>query len=246
MIEVRGLGVDVGGRALLRALSFTLQAGGITAVLGPNGRGKTTLLRTLLGLHPVSVGAATLAGHAAYVPQQTETLFAYDVLTMVTLGRARHLRWFATPGKRDLAIARRCLDVFHLGHLAQRPFSALSGGERQLVIIARAMASESPILVLDEPASALDLFNQDLVLSALRQLAREQGITIVFSTHHPQHAQHIADHVLLLHPDAQSAFGRTDEMCTDAQLSRLYRLPVHVARIAYGDGQLDCAIPIFR
>ncbi|WP_454690609.1 ABC transporter ATP-binding protein [Achromobacter aloeverae] len=245
MIELDRLSIQAGGRRLLSDLSLRVPAGAILAVLGPNGRGKTTLLRTMLNLHKPAGGAVRLGGHAAYVPQQTGVPFDYDVLSMVCMGRARRLRWYASPGARDLEIARACLDAVRLGHLAGRPFLALSGGERQLVCIARALAGDSPIIVLDEPAAALDLHNQDLILALLRRLAREQGLTVVFSTHQPQHAQHIADQTLLMHADACES-GPTATMCVDERLSRLYRLPVRVVSQPGPHGEARGVIPLFR
>lgn len=246
MMEVRNLAVQAGGRILLEQLGFHLGAGQIMAVLGPNGRGKTTLLRTLLGHQRAAAGQVILGGHAAYVPQQTDALFPYDVLSMVTMGRARHLRWYASPGPRDWALARRSLQAVQLGHLAERSFHALSGGQRQLVCIAQALASESPILLLDEPMAALDLHNQDIVLDILRRLANEQGLAIVFSTHQPQHALHIAGQTLLMHPDACEV-GATAAMCTDARLSRMYQLPVRTCQVQAEEGRsVSGVVPLFR
>lgn len=245
MLELKQLAVQAGGRLLLSDLSLHVPAGQILAVLGPNGRGKTTLLRTVLGLQAPAAGQVCLQGHAAYVPQRSDALFAYDVLTMVGMGRARHVRWYASPGPRDWAIARDCLNAVGLAHLADRPFHALSGGEQQLACIARAMASASPIIVLDEPAAALDLRNQDLILTLLRRLAREEGLTVVLSTHQPQHAQHIADQTLLMHPDACEV-GPTPSMCVDERLSRLYGLPVRVATVQSASGPIQGVIPVFR
>jgi iron complex transport system ATP-binding protein len=245
MVEVSNLEFAAGGKTLCRRLSFSLPRGSIMAVLGPNGRGKTTLLRTLLGAHRASAGSVRFDAHAAYVPQHNDTMFSYNVLTMVTLGRSRHLRWYQSPGRHDIDVAHSCLDIFQLAHLAEKPFNTLSGGEKQLVTIAQAIASDSPVLILDEPASALDLRNQNIVLSALRRLAQERSITIIFTTHHPQHAQHIADYTLLLFQEAESAFDRTPGVCTDAYLTRLYGLPVRVASLVQDNRQIDCAIPVF-
>lgn len=245
MLELDHLAVQAGGRQLLSGLSLHLPAGKILAVLGPNGRGKTTLLKTILGLQAPAAGTVRLRGHAAYVPQLSDALFAYDVLAMVTMGRARHLRWYASPGVRDREIARECLRAVRLEHLADRPFQALSGGEQQLACIARAMASASPLIILDEPSAALDLHNQDIILSLLRRLAREQGLTVVFSTHQPQHAQHIADQTLLMHTDACDV-GPTADMCVDERLSRLYQLPVRVTTLHSESGDIRGVIPLFR
>lgn len=245
MIEVDDLAVHAGGRILFDGLSLRVPAGEILAVLGPNGRGKTTFLRTVLALQEPAGGGVRLHGHAAYVPQQTDAPFSYDVLTMVGMGRARHLPWYATPGTSDLNIARACLRSVELEYLASRPFCTLSGGQRQLVCIARAMASESPIMLLDEPTAALDLRNQDLVLAVLRRMAKERGLAVVFSTHQPQHAQHIADQTLLMHEEACEV-GTTATMCTDERLSRLYRLPVRVTSLHCEGREVFGVVPLFR
>lgn len=245
MIELRDVAVRAGTRTLVTGLTLDVAAGEILAVLGPNGRGKTTLLRTILGLQPAASGTVRLGGHAAYVPQQADTMFAYDVLTVVTMGRARHLRWYATPGKADVAIARDALDAVGLAHLASRPYRALSGGERQLVSIARAIASDSQMMLLDEPAAALDLHNQDMILSVLQSLAGKHHLAVMFTTHHPQHAQHIAHQTLLMHTDGCEV-GLTAQMCTDAGLSRLYGMPVKTLSMHDNGRDLLGVMPLFR
>lgn len=247
MIDVRNLEVRVAGtgRVLLSGLDLALEAGEIMAVLGPNGRGKTTMLRTLLGLLPARQGVIRLAGHAAYVPQQGDSLFPYSVLDMVTMGRARHLRWWQSPGQRDFGRARDCLRAVGMEALAAQRFHELSGGQRQLVHLARAMASASPIIVLDEPMAALDLHNQDLVLGILRRLAREQGLCIVFSTHNPQHALHIADQTLLMYPEGCEA-GATAQVCEAQRLGRVYQMPVALGSAMAADGRrVSGVIPLF-
>lgn len=248
MIEIRNLTVRAGGhgRTLLTGLSLDLQAGQIMAVLGPNGRGKTTLLRTMLGLLPSPQGQVRLTGHAAYVPQQAEAMFPYTVLSMVTMGRARHLRWWQSPSMADTQSALSSLRAVQLEHLAEQSFQALSGGQKQLVYIARAIASDSPIVVLDEPMSALDLRNQNLILGILRQLANRHRLCIVFSTHQPQHALHIADHTLLLYPDAYET-GETAQVCNAASLGRMYQVPVELAHVRGNDGRdIVGVVPLFE
>jgi iron complex transport system ATP-binding protein len=244
MLEAQHLSIGYEGRTLAQDLDFSVFAGEIVAVLGPNGRGKTTLLRTLLGLLPAQAGHIQREGAYAYVPQQQAVPFAYDVLNIVTMGRARHLKWYQSPAAADYEIARACLDEVQLGHLADRSFSTLSGGQQQLVTMARALASESPLLVLDEPTAALDLRNQDVVLQVLDRLRHSRNLAIVFTTHQPQHALHIADKTLLMHTDG-CTFGTTAQMCTSAQLSHLYGLAIQVCAVAGGAcGRLG-AVPMY-
>ena len=245
MINVSRLSLSHGGKVLFKDLSFHLGKGQIAAIMGTNGRGKTTLLRAILGLIPSQQGDTCLSAEVAYVPQQESITFPYTVRTMVMLGRVRHMRWYASPGIVDRDITQSCLELMGLLPLADKPFDQLSGGERQLVCIARALASEPEIIILDEPASALDLSNQDRVLSTLRALSTRQGITVLFTTHSPQHAQHIADNTLLLYPEGEYLYGPSGEILTDEPLTRLYTLPIHVAKVNYQQRVLEPIIPIF-
>lgn len=246
MIRVHQLGFAAGKRQLFHDLSFSLPAGGIGAILGPNGRGKTTLLRLLLGLQKGSTGDIRLNAPVAYVPQLDGSLFSYSVRTMVTLGRVRHLPWYASPSSRDHQIVARCLDDMGLRNLAEQPFNRLSGGEKQMVMIARALAAEPEILILDEPTSALDLTNQDSVLSALRALAAVHRITVLFTSHYPQHALHIADRALLLFADGSHQYGHCDSVITEESLEKLYRIPVSLTLATRHNRQTRGVTPIFR
>lgn len=244
MLEAHQLTIGYPGKVLAQGVDFSVFPGEIAAVLGPNGRGKTTLIRTLLGLLPAQAGVVQRTGHYAYVPQQHPVPFGYDVLSLVTMGRARHLKWYQGPGKADFALARACLDEVQLADLADRSYATLSGGQQQLVAMARALASESPLIVLDEPTAALDLRNQDLVLSVLHRLRGKRQLAIVFTTHQPQHALHLADKTLLMFPDA-CAFGPTAQMCTGPRLSALYELPIHVAQFQREERTLTGAMPVY-
>lgn len=248
MIRVDRLAVRIGatGRLLVDQLDLHLNTGQVMAVLGPNGRGKTTLLRTLLGLLPVAAGQVHLGGHTAYVPQQMESMFPYTVLNMVMMGRARHLRWWQSPKSDDLDAALASLEEVELSALAQQSFHALSGGQKQLVYIARAIASASPIVVLDEPMAALDLRNQNLILRILQRLAQQKKLCIVFSTHQPQHALQVADQTLLMYPEGCEV-GSTAQMCQAERLSRVYQLPVNVVTTKRANGSaVTGIIPLFE
>ena len=175
------------GAWVFRRHSFAVGPGDVWAVLGPNGRGKTTLLKCLLGLLQPAEGAVCVSTRPAHVPQQHRLAFDYTVLDVVLMGRARHIGTFSGPSAEDLEAAREALGRVGMHAFADRWLSQLSGGERQLVMIARALASESDILILDEPASSLDLSNQKRILALLTDLAA-QGLSIVFTTHDPHHA----------------------------------------------------------
>ena len=184
MIEVQNLGFHYGKTWIFRDISFSLPAGKIAAILGPNGQGKTTLLKSVVGLLKPATGSAKISGRLGYVAQRTEIAFSYKVIDIVVMGRAAHVGMFKAPGSKDYEHARNALARLRLEHLAEKQFNLLSGGERQLVMIARALASECQVLILDEPASALDFRNQDLVLSTLRELAKELGLSILLSLIH--------------------------------------------------------------
>lgn len=245
MIQVEKLSYRLGHRQLFSDLSFHLPAGRICAILGPNGRGKTTLLRLLLGIQKGATGDIRLNAPVAYVPQLDGSFFSYSVRTMVTLGRVRHLPWYASPSVHDHRIVMRCLEYLGLSRFADHPFNRLSGGEKQMVMIARALAAEPKILMLDEPTSALDLTNQDCVLSALRELAADHHMTLLFSSHYPQHALHIADRALLLFADGGYQFGRCGEVLTEAGLAQLYQIPVALTSVTRGNRHTRGVTPLF-
>jgi iron complex transport system ATP-binding protein len=152
------------------------------------------------------------------------------------MGRARHVGLFSNPTADDRARARDALGLVGLAAFSERPIGTLSGGERQLALIARALTSEADILLLDEPASALDFHNQAILLSTLRRLSSERSLTIVMTTHEPTHALEIADRAILLHGSGQSEEGPVDSMCTDSRLSQLYGISMR--RLDYRAGTI--------
>lgn len=221
------------GRWLFRAVSLSVLPGEVTAVLGPNGRGKTTLLRCAAGLLEPLEGAVRRHRPAGYVPQAAGVGFGFTVFDMVLMGRARHISAYATPSRRDRTEAAAALDRVGLTGLAERPVTQLSGGERQLVLIARALAGAEGLLILDEPASALDLRNQARVLGLLGELAGA-GMGVLLTTHHPDHALHLADRVVLMFGPEDVRSGPAATMLSDEHLTRLYGVPVRT--VGYQDG----------
>src|SRR5262249_49104758 len=162
----------------------------------------------------------------AFVPQLFQAGFDFSVLDIVLMGRARHVRLLAQPSARDEALALSVLARFGLADTAFRPFSELSGGQRQLVIFARALVADADMLVLDEPASALDFKNQGVILEWIRHLSRVDGLTVVFTTHYPNHALAVADEALLMLGESELASGTIDSVLTDERLEALYGMPL--------------------
>ncbi len=226
-IEVARLGYHFPGRHwIFRDVSFRVPPGSVTVVLGPNGRGKTTLVRCAAGLLTPQEGTVLSDGAVGYVPQARSGAFAYRVLDMVVMGRARQVAVFATPGPADHAAAWDALVRVGIVDLANRPYPQLSGGEQQLVLIARAIASESHVLVLDEPSASLDLHNQARILSLLGKLAAD-GMSILMTTHHPDHALQVGDSAVLMGADAVRC-GPVAELLTEDNLTVLYGIGVHI------------------
>jgi len=217
-----------------------VRAGAITAILGPNGSGKSTLLHLLLGLLLPQGGEMQLLGrdHAAYsrrelsrlvglVPQDEHVTFDLSVLEYALLGRAPHLNLLELSQPEDRELAQRALRTAGIAALAHRAVPSLSGGEKQLATVARALAQEPQILLLDEPTSHLDLANARRILGVLRAL-REGGKTIVLTTHDPNAAAAVADEAILLREGRVLAAGPTGNVFTSQHLSATYGVPVEV------------------
>ena len=255
MLAAQGLAFGFPGRLVGSGLELALERGTALCVLGPNGAGKTTLFRTLLGLIPPLEGRVTLAGRdlaaidraaiarsLAYVAQASPVIFDFTLLEIVEMGRTAHLGAFAQPGRRDRDVARRSLERLGIGALAHRAFGSVSGGERQLALIARALATQAACNVMDEPTAHLDFGNQSRVLDEIAAL-RDAGISILLCSHDPDHAFRVADQVLLLEHGKVLACGPKAEVLTAENLSRLYGMSVLVTEVATSMGRRSVCVP---
>ncbi len=246
---------------ILKDVDFDLRPGRITAVLGPNGAGKTTLLSLTLGWLSVWTGEIQLTGiplralpprergrRMALVPQTEHTPFDYTVLEYVLLGRAPHLPPLEMPSAADTEIAMNSLEQVGIESLAHRPVPQLSGGERQLMLLARALAQLTPpshsplstfhsnplptshLLLLDEPTAHLDLHNKFRIIEIMRRL-RDSGVTLLMTNHEPDVVLAVADDVLLMELGIPPQFGTLDDVFTAEALSRVYGLPIRLVQV---------------
>ncbi len=260
MSAVAAIDLDFGypGHPVGRGVSFTFGPGEVVCLLGPNGRGKTTFFRTRLGLIGAQGGRVTIGGEdiarlarreiakrLSYVPQAHAGYFPFTVRDVVTMGRTAHLPAFAGPTSHDEAIALDALERVHLSHLAEQPYTRISGGERQLALIARALAQQAPLVVMDEPTASLDFGNQVRVLAEVKRL-KSDGVGVLMSTHDPDHAFLCADRVALIHDGRLVADAPPAVAITPQALRDVYGIDVEVRDVPTSDGSLRrVCVPAF-
>ena len=242
-LNVERLSFSYGAREVLNDVSFSAENGQFVSVLGPNGAGKSTLFRCMLGILKPSAGRVTVEGQpvsalspaelarrVAYIPQSHDPAFPYSVLDMVLMGTTARLGRFSSPGAAQTARAESALERLDIAHLRDRGYAGLSGGERQLVLIARALAQQAKILVMDEPSASLDLGNKLRVMQTVRGLTRD-GCAVIQSTHDPDQAFYYSDKILALREGRVLAWGTPRDVIQSGLISHLYGVEAEVCSL---------------
>jgi iron complex transport system ATP-binding protein len=226
---------------VLRGISFRVRSGQMTTILGPNGSGKTTLFKCITGIWKQQEGTIICndqdissfapeqrARVLAVVPQEHEPPFPYSVSDAVLMGRAAHISLFSSPTAHDRIKADEAIDTVGIVHLKDRPYTKISGGERQLVLIARALAQEAPLLLLDEPTSHLDFRNQVLTLQKVREIVKQQQLTVLMTLHDPNLAMLFSDQIVMLNEGRVIAEGAPKDVISTDNLKALYGIDVTI------------------
>ncbi|WKN19827.1 ABC transporter ATP-binding protein [Azotobacter vinelandii] len=250
MLEVQRLNCGYARRTVLEDITFDLNPGELLCLLGPNGVGKTTLFKTLLGLLPPRSGEIRLDGRptrhwsrrefarwVGYVPQAHTPPFPFQVEDVVAMGRTAHGSLFSGPGQEGRKVAAEALETLGISALAKASYTEISGGERQLVLIARALAQQPRILVMDEPTSNLDYGNQLKVMAHIRQIAHGRDMGIILTTHHPDHALLYASRVLTLDREKRYRVGAPATLISEDYLRRTYGVETEIHEIDRHDGR---------
>ncbi len=243
LITVKDVCFSYRKRLVLDQVNVSFESGEVVSLLGPNGSGKTTLLKIILGfLQPASgevffagqslktVSPKILARRIAYVPQVHREAFAYTVEDVVLMGRMPYHSFFSSYSAADREIATAAMEKLEIAQLSDRPYTEVSGGERQLALIARSLTQGADIFIMDEPVNGLDYGNQMRLLSGIRKLA-EEGLTFIMTTHFPDHALMTADRVILMQQGSILADGLPEETITRETIFALYRIDVDVVAV---------------
>ena len=255
--EVKNGYFGYGKQNVLQNVSFSVEGNEVLAILGSNGVGKTTLLKCMMNLQKWSSGEtriddqpithmppAKIWKRIAYVPQSKGISLSYTAFEMVLMGRSARLGLFSQPSKEDMEIAERSMEEVGITFLRDKQCSHMSGGELQMVLIARALCTQPEMLVLDEPESNLDFKNQLIILDIVRHLAEERNIGAIINTHYPAHALKIADKALILNRDGTSFYGGAKETITEENMKKTFSVEVKIADYVYEDKHYYNVIPI--
>ena len=254
LLEIKDGTFSFGDKLVFENISFSVEHGDVFAVLGRNGAGKTTLLRCIMNLLRWTKGQAFLEGHnvaaipqkvlwqsIAYVPQARSGA-DFSAREMVVLGRSSYIGAFNTPKENDYAIADDIIKRLYISHLANKSCSHLSGGELQLVLIARALAAQPKLLILDEPESNLDYHNQLHVLGLIQEIS--QTTACILNTHYPDHALRFANKSLLLKDNGASIVGATADVVSKTNLIETFKIDVHIGEAKIGGTEYKYIVPL--
>ena len=229
-------------RQILRGISFSMEGNGIFCILGQNGTGKSTLLKCLIGEEKASgqvmldgkeygrYSEREIARKIAYLPQNHVPIFPFRVLDVVLMGRSAHMRYFASPGEEEKKIALDNLSFLGIEHLKDKPYTNISGGERQMVLIAAALTQQQEFLILDEPTAHLDFGNTHRFLDLVKRL-HENGMGILMTTHFPDQALYLNAQTFVLKGGSLWRSGLAAEVINESDMSELYGLPVHIRSV---------------
>jgi len=254
LLSVSGAGFSFDKKnPVFEGLTFSLKKGDIFCILGPNGVGKSTLIRCLCNFLSLNKGTIFLEGKEirsytklqlakkiGFIPQLHQPAFPFLVRDFVLLGRTPHIPLCSTPSSEDILISEKCMKRAGIAHLASRPYTRISGGERQLVMFARIMAQEPELMLLDEPTSHLDLKNQVRILDMIESLSRS-GLSCVFTTHIPDHAFLLDSTVALMKNQSIIKIGPAKEVITEENMLAAYDIPVRVIEV---DGGIRTCVPV--
>ena len=234
-----------GQHNIFENINFSVQKGDVFCILGPNGTGKTTLIKCINGLMKLSSGKilfnekniyslskSEIAKNIGYIPQIHNSTFPFSVLDVVLMGRSPHLEMFASPGEKDIKIAEESLKTLNITHMRDVPYTEISGGEQQLVFLARILTQKPSILLLDEPTSHLDFGNQMRTLNIIEKLAKS-GLSIVMSSHFPDQAFISANKVALMKGKNFIDLGSPEEVITEENMEEIYDIQVKIVDIEH-------------
>lgn len=253
LFEVKGISFDYDGEEIFSDIGFSIERGDVLCILGPNGTGKTTLIKCLNGLHDISSGEILINGenikklsfkqiskHIGYIPQAHVPSFPFKVFDVVLMGRAPYLNLTDSPKEEDRKIALDALKTLGIEDLKDKEYTNLSGGERQLVFLARVLCQKPDILILDEPTSHLDFGNQIRLLEIIDNLAKS-GLSIIMSSHFPDHAFLSSTKVAIMKDSQFIDFGTPDSVVTEKNLRRAYSIDVRLMEL---DGKRKVCVPM--
>lgn len=246
-----------GQPVILDHINLGLEKGHILAILGPNGIGKTTLLKCMIGLLPWKRGQTLLNGQniarmkpadiwktISYIPQSHGFAFSYTGLEMVMLGRSSHMGTFQQPGAREIEMAERMMKKVGITRLAYKDCNRMSGGELQMVLIARALINEPQLIILDEPETGLDFHNQILVLDMVKRLSHEEGISAIMNTHYPTNAMSVADEAFMMNHKGTFFYGSTEKVLTEKNISVSFDVNVVVNEFSHHQKKIKSIVPV--